>query len=158
MGKRFFIILAVAVVAAAAGGWLACRWYRVFQQKATDAVEVKTVLPEALPEPESEAAPEPVTVSAGDFKCKNCNIVIISLTNTRKGHLGIYGYQRATSKNIDGFFNDSIVFGNAYAPASWTLPVSASLYSSLFPYSHGVMDRYDGSRLSDDVLTLTEIL
>lgn len=157
MGKRFFIILAVAVVAAAAGGWLTCR-YSIFQQKATDAVEVKTVAPDAAPESAPESAPEPVTVSAGDFKCKNCNIVIISLTNTRKDHLGIYGYQRATSKNIDGFFNDSIVFGNAYAPASWTLPVSASLYTSLFPYSHGVMDRYDGSRLSDGIATLTEVL
>lgn len=154
MGKRFFIILAVAVVAAAAGGWLTCRGYSIFQRKATDAVAVETVAPEALPEP----APEPVTASANDFKCKNCNIVIISLTNTRKDHLGIYGYQRPTSKNIDAFFKDSVIFENAFAPASWTLPVSASLYTSLFPYSHRVMDRYDGSRLSDDVLTLTEIL
>lgn len=92
------------------------------------------------------------------LKCKDCNIVIISLTNTRKDHVGLYGYERDTTPNIDEFFKNSLIFENAFAPASWTLPVAASFFSSLFPYAHGVMDRYVGSRLSDDVVTFTELL
>ncbi len=97
-------------------------------------------------------------LAAEELKCEGCNLIIISLTNTRKDHIGIYGYARPTTPNIDEFFKNSLVFENAFAPASWTLPVSASLYTSLFPYSHGVMDRYDGSKLPDEVFTFTEAL
>ncbi len=93
-----------------------------------------------------------------ELKCEGCNLIIVSLTNTRKDHIGTYGYERPTTPNIDEFFKSSLVFENAFAPASWTLPVSASLYTSLFPYSHGVMDRYDGSKLPDEVFTFTEAL
>ena len=92
-----------------------------------------------------------------ELKCPDCNLVIVSLTNTRKDHIGLYGYKRDTTPNIDTFFKNSLIFENVFAPASWTLPVAVSLYTSLFPYSPGVMDRYDGSRLDDDVLTFTEI-
>ncbi|MEK7148307.1 MAG: sulfatase-like hydrolase/transferase [Patescibacteria group bacterium] len=94
-----------------------------------------------------------------ELKCPDCNLVIVSLTNTRKDNVGIYGYERDTTPNIDNFFQNSLIFKNAFAPASWTLPVAVSFYTSLFPYTHGVMDRYDGSKLSDESpLTLTEIL
>jgi choline-sulfatase len=95
----------------------------------------------------------------GELDCEDCNVIMISLTNTRKDHLGIYGYSKNTTPNIDAFFKNSIIFNEAFAPASWTLPVIASLFSSEFPYSHGVMDRYDGSGMLDDkVLTLAELL
>lgn len=92
-----------------------------------------------------------------NLNCPDCNVVIISLTNTRKDDMGIYGYTRNTTPNIERFFKNSLLFENAFAPASWTLPVVTSLFTSLFPDRHGVMDRYDGSRLSDDTLTLAEI-
>lgn len=98
-----------------------------------------------------------IILTEENLKCRDCNLVIISLTNTRKDHIGIYGYSRDTTPNIDTFFKNSLIFENTFAPASWTLPVSASLFTSLFPYTHGVMDRYDGSMLPDDVLTMTEI-
>lgn len=91
------------------------------------------------------------------LQCPGCNLVIISLTNTRKDHIGIYGYDRNTTPNIDKFFENSMVFGNAFAPASWTLPVAVSLFTSLFPDTHGVMDRVGESMLSDGALTLAEI-
>lgn len=99
-----------------------------------------------------------VVINKDELKCKDCNIIIISLTNTRKDHVGLYGYERDTTPNIDEFFKNSLIFENAFAPASWTLPVATSFFSSLFPYAHGVMDRYDSSRLSDDVVTFTELL
>lgn len=99
-----------------------------------------------------------VVVNKDELKCKDCNLVIISLTNTRKDHIGPYGYKRNTTPNIDKFFENSLVFDNAFAPASWTLPVAASLYTSLFPYSHKVMDRTGESKLPDEILTFAEIL
>lgn len=102
-------------------------------------------------------AKDEIAQSDDDLQCPDCNLVIISLTNTRKKHLGIYGYERDTAPHVGKFFDRALVFENAFAPASWTLPVAASLFTSLFPDAHGVMDRYDGSRLSDGALTLAEI-
>lgn len=90
------------------------------------------------------------------LQCSGCNLVVISLTNTRKDHMGMYGYERNTTPNIDAFFKDGFVFENAFGPASWTLPAAATMFSSLFPYSHKVMDRHGKNVLSDDVLTLAE--
>lgn len=93
----------------------------------------------------------------GDLlKCPDCNLVVVSLTNTRKDHVGIYGYERNTTPNIDAFFKDGFVFENAFGPASWTLPAAATMFSSLFPYTHTVMDRHGKNVLSDEVLTLAE--
>lgn len=92
------------------------------------------------------------------LKCPDCNLVVISLTNTRKDHIGIYGYERDTTPNIDAFFRDSLIFENAFAPASWTLPAAISMFSSLFPYAHGVMDRHGDKILSSDVVTLAEAM
>ena len=90
--------------------------------------------------------------------CQDCNLIIISLTNTRKDHLGIYGYKRDTSSNIDNFFNDALVFDNAFSPSPWTLPSAASLMTSLFPWEHKVVNRYEENKLPQGIKTLPEIL
>ncbi len=95
---------------------------------------------------------------AGQLTCEGCNLVIVSLTNVRKAHVGMYGYPRATTPNLDRFFADSFVFENAFAPASWTLPVLSSLITSKYPYFHGLMSRYNQDELGDDELTLAEVL
>ncbi len=78
---------------------------------------------------------------SGSYTCPSCNVIIISLTNVGASHLGTYGYYRNTSPNIDEFAGKSIVFENAFTPSSWTLPSGISLFTSLNPFSHGVMDR-----------------
>ena len=90
--------------------------------------------------------------------CPDCNLIVISLTNTRKDHIGLYGYERDTTPNIDEFFKSSLVFENAFSPASWTLPDAASFFTSLFPFSHGVMYRTQKAAVSNAILTLPEIL
>lgn len=120
--------------------------------------------PDEAQDPENQKQHEAITYADGqikreDLKCEGCNLIIISLTNTRKDHIGIYGYERDTTPNIDAFFQNSLIFDNAFAPASWTLPVIASFFSSQFPATHGVMDRYSSAsnKLADDILTMPEI-
>jgi arylsulfatase A-like enzyme len=48
-------------------------------------------------------------------------------------HLGVYGYPRRTSPNIDAFAEDAVVFENAYANASYTRSSVRSLLSGLLP-------------------------
>lgn len=94
-----------------------------------------------------------------DYKCKDCNVIIISVTNLRNDHLGYNGYFRDTSPNIDSLAAESIIFENAFSQASWTLPVGMSLFTSLYPLNHEVMNRYSGvTNLSKDIISLPEIL
>ena len=92
------------------------------------------------------------------YLCPDCNLVVISVTNLRADHLSYNNYFRETSPNIDKFSEEGMVFDNAFSHASWTLPSGASFFTSLYPLSHGLMDRYSGKFLSQDIVTLTDIL
>ena len=80
---------------------------------------------------------DPVIASGSPRPEKQPNIILITADALRADHLSCYGYQRKTSPNIDQFARKSVVFKNAIAPASWTLPALASLFTSLYPSYHG---------------------
>lgn len=93
-----------------------------------------------------------------DLVCKDCNVILITMTTLRYDHMSMNGYSRPTTPGLDAFAKESLVFDNAFSQASWTLPASLSLYTSLYPFQHGVMNRYDGSTLSLSTPTLMDIL
>ena len=108
---------------------------------------------------------EKLIVSAGKgSRAQDYNIILISITNVGANHLGTYGYERNTSPNIDALAREGIVFDNFFSHASWTLPVGMSLFTSLYPYQHQVMNRFfDYERkpietLSPNTLTLIDVL
>lgn len=85
------------------------------------------------------------------------NVVIYLIDTLRADRLGVYGYDRLpTSPFIDRLAAESVVFEQAYAPAPWTLPSLASLFTSTFPCEHQVL--LDTQRLSPSLLTLAERL
>jgi arylsulfatase len=55
------------------------------------------------------------------------NIILISIDTLRADHLGVYGYEKNTSPNIDRFAEQSMVFQNAYSPAPATIPALRSM-------------------------------
>lgn len=65
-------------------------------------------------------------------------ILLISIDTLRADHLGIYGYERDTSPNIDAFFRDGAVYQRAYATGSRTPPSVASLLTGRYPAGHRV--------------------
>lgn len=68
--------------------------------------------------------------------CKDCNLIIISLTSLRKKNMSLYGYKRDTTPTINKFFEKSYLFENAIAPASLTYTDAVSLFFSLSPQIH----------------------
>lgn len=84
------------------------------------------------------------------------NVVLISIDTLRADHLGGYGYRRKTSPNLDALAARGVLFENAVAPSSWTLPSHASLLSGVSPYRHGAVSA--ASRIRDDVPLLAELL
>ncbi|MEA3406982.1 MAG: sulfatase [Chloroflexota bacterium] len=57
------------------------------------------------------------------------NIVFIVLDTHRWDRLGCYGYPKDTSPNLDAFAEGAILFENAIAPAQWTIPSHASMFT-----------------------------
>ncbi len=67
------------------------------------------------------------------------NLVLVSIDTLRADRLGAYGYSRDTSPVIDAFAKDSVVFENTVAVTSWTIPSHMTMFSGLYPASHGVI-------------------
>lgn len=86
----------------------------------------------------------------------NCNVILISVDTLRADHLGIYGYEKQTSPNIDQFAKDAMVFENAFAQSSWTLPSYTSMLTGFYPQELDVEVISD--RLPQDKSTIAEIL
>ncbi|HEY8515802.1 MAG TPA: sulfatase-like hydrolase/transferase [Candidatus Binatia bacterium] len=84
------------------------------------------------------------------------NVVLVSIDTLRPDHLGVYGYERTTSPNIDALARDGVVFENAVSPSSWTLPAHASMLTGVSPYRHGAVT--SATPIRDDVPLLAELL
>jgi arylsulfatase len=66
------------------------------------------------------------------------DILLITVDTLRADHLGIYGYSRRTSPNLDRWFADAAVFGRAYATQTYTPPSVASILTGRYPQEHRV--------------------
>ena len=87
---------------------------------------------------------------------KGPNVILIVVDALREDALGINGYNRDTSPNIDEFAGNSIIFKDSYSSSSWTKPSVASLFSALSPIKHNAMSKND--RFPDAINTLAEVL
>jgi arylsulfatase A-like enzyme len=84
------------------------------------------------------------------------NVVLISIDTLRADRLPTYGYERDTGPSVEALARRSLVFDRAYTEASHTLLAHASLFTGLYPDSHGVIRLEDA--LAEDVPTLAELL
>jgi arylsulfatase A-like enzyme len=87
------------------------------------------------------------------------NVVVIVVDTLRADHLSSYGYFRPTSPNLDRIAQQGVLFENAIAPSSWTLPSHASLLTGRYAYEHGATDVKSPpeSTLDDRYPTLPEV-
>jgi arylsulfatase A-like enzyme len=83
--------------------------------------------------------------------------LIVVLDACRADKLSCYGFNRATTPYIDQLADDanSVVFGRHYAQSTWTKPSTASLFTGLLPYQHGINRKYrqvQGGRFETQIL------
>jgi len=83
------------------------------------------------------------------------NVLFVVMDTVRKDHLTPYGYDRPTTPGLAEFAEEATVFEEAVAPAPWTLPVHASLFTGLYPSEHGADQE---NPYLDGVTTLAETL
>ncbi len=90
------------------------------------------------------------------------NVIILMVDTLRADRLGLYGYSRDTSPNLDRFAREGTTFLSNQSQASRTGPSVASLFTSLHVRSHGVvnpLEQWDGKGVLDPArLTMAEIL
>ncbi|NIM06864.1 MAG: sulfatase-like hydrolase/transferase, partial [Armatimonadetes bacterium] len=85
------------------------------------------------------------------------NIIVILIDALRPDHLGMYGYEKPTSPNLDELAKEAVIFENAFAQSHSTRLSVASLFSSLFPLEskEKATGYYD---LKQNITTLAERL
>lgn len=83
------------------------------------------------------------------------NVILISIDTLRADHLGCYGYKKNTSPNIDEFAAENILFENCFVHEPSTAPSHMSMFTGLYPASHGVNR---ARTLSKSITTLAEVL
>ncbi len=83
-------------------------------------------------------------------------IIIVDIDTLRADHLGVYGYDRPTSPNLDTFAQEAIVFDWAFSQAPNTPPSQTSILTGLYPSTHRMI--YDEDKVPDRAVTLAEAL
>jgi len=61
------------------------------------------------------------------------NVLLLILDTVRSASMELYGYGRGTTPQLERFAERAVVFDNAIAPASWTLPSHASMFTGREP-------------------------
>ncbi len=84
------------------------------------------------------------------------DILLISIDSLRHDHLGVSGYARDTTPNLDALARQGVLFRQAISASSWTLPAHVTLLTALPPERHGVVSPADA--LAPSAVSLAEVL
>jgi arylsulfatase A-like enzyme len=71
------------------------------------------------------------------------NVLFILVDTLRADRLGVYGYERDTSPNLDALAATGIRFAQHVSQSSWTKCSMASLWTGLYPVRNRVLRAYD---------------
>lgn len=83
-------------------------------------------------------------------------VILITMDTVRADHLGVYGYKRETSPNIDGFAMDGVRWENAIVQVPLTRPSHFTILSGRYPSSHGLLDNF--SATPENIPLLSDML
>jgi len=99
------------------------------------------------------------------------DVLLVVLDTVRADHMSTYGYFRPTTIQVDALAELGVVFEDVTAPAPWTYPSHASLFTGEPPWVHGAqfldtsadaarrsesVDETSVSRIRSDLPTLAE--
>ncbi len=85
------------------------------------------------------------------------NLLFITIDTLRSDRMSGYGYRKPTTPFLDELARSGLLYERAFATSSWTWPSTASLFTGLGPYEHGVLSTRS-CRLDRANETLAEVL
>jgi len=83
------------------------------------------------------------------------NVVLITLDCVRPDYLGCYGHKNVVTPNIDSLALQGALVERTYSHASVTGPSVTSLFTSRFPFDHGV--RFNGTNINTNLTVMPQI-
>ncbi len=90
------------------------------------------------------------------------NVVLIVMDTVRADHTSLYGYERDTTPFLRELAKGSTVYEHAVAVSDMTLPTHASMFTGLYPQTHGAHYapplRPLGQPLAEEFTTMAEVL
>jgi choline-sulfatase len=84
------------------------------------------------------------------------NILIYTIDTARADHASLYGYSRDTTPFLKKLAASGVVFNDCQAQAPWTKSSIASLMTSLYAFTHGIVS--DADTIPTGAATLAEQL
>ena len=97
-----------------------------------------------------------ITYKRGDNK-NMANVILIVADSLSAKHIGLYGYGRRTTPNIDAFAKEAYAFTNMHANATFTNISIASLLTGKYPINTGVFSWYpifDKAKRDENIMNL----
>ncbi len=82
-------------------------------------------------------------------------VILITCDTLRADRLGMYGYQRDTSKQLDRLAAEATVYDSAWCTAPVTVPALSSLHSGLLPHEIGATYT-NRNQMPSEVVTIAE--
>lgn len=70
------------------------------------------------------------------------DVVVVVLDTVRAANMSAYGYGLPTTPVFDALVPDSALFLDASAPATWSLPSHATLFTGVYPSVHGATEEH----------------
>ncbi|MCP4198157.1 MAG: sulfatase-like hydrolase/transferase [Proteobacteria bacterium] len=89
---------------------------------------------------------------------KRPDLVLITVDALRADHMGLYGYRRATSPEIDRHARQAVVFDRAYSQGTGTISSMPSIFTGKFSYQLKYTDDRMPPAISPRETTLAEYL
>jgi arylsulfatase A-like enzyme len=97
------------------------------------------------------------------------DILLVVWDTVRADRLSTYGHARETTPFLSAVAEQGVLFEDATAPAPWTWPSHASLFTGEYPWVHGAhlllsltqesdLERFGVTRMREDLPTLAEHL
>ena len=84
------------------------------------------------------------------------SILLIVMDATRARNLSCYGYHRPTTPRLERFAERCVVYEQAISAGCWSLPGHASIFTGLYPSTHGASDQHQF--LAPEHPTMAELL
>jgi len=96
-------------------------------------------------------------------------VLLVVIDTLRADRLSFHGCARENAPFLAALAERSLVFTNARSAGSWTVPATASLMTSRYPFQHGLVDAFEAeaseeeiaesrvNRLPDELETIAEL-
>lgn len=82
-------------------------------------------------------------------------VVLITIDTLRADHVSAFGHPISTTPWFDALAAEGTLFTRAYAQSATTKPSHSSMFTSLYPLQHGVLN--NGLVLDEELVTLAEL-